>query len=853
MDKNIQAPRTALMKYLDGLLGSMVIYIHAPAGFGKTMSAYLWLKHRARISDIKESWISLDRHDNKSADFCKRFAVALSALQPQNEALRRVVEDRRFDAVPWEMAIHALGAYAVEKEQCFLVLDDLHVIVNEDILVNLPNLLLRLPRNISMIMLSRHMPPDTFSAMVMKGSLSIVDAKYLQFSDEEIKTFFSRNGRRITSKQAGEICKKTGGWAIGLRALLLAQEQSYTLNLTEKYLDSFLRTHVWERWNEDIHRFLKQVSVVPELDAALCEWLTAGDESMEKTDVAETLLALARDNAFLRETEAGKYRFHDLFREFLLQMLAEDGTAVLCAQYDKAGEYFFAQQDYFKAAEYYLNACNDDNVAKALYRMYDYKTASASIENTLNIIHQSIGSSIVEKHPFLLEVQAWTAFVEGRADDFEAYLDKYYALFSKIVLKNPRSVINLMLLRFIDHRDNVCDTMKRLKKMPLKKLVDIQAYTPSITNNQPYFHRSVRDFSEINRCPESGMAQFENSYGSVIGAEFAVLKELLWAGFHYEKSHADEALEYAFEAVKNIPGHCSAEVKFCAMMTLATTLHVSGQKEDANGVLSNVRDMIEEEGAFYLKPNLKAYQCRLKLADGDQMAARSYLRDFMLKLDDNPPLYKMYQYLTAARALIATDEHTKAVLLLVKLLQLAEHFRRPLDIIECRILLAIAYWKKNRGGAAAAIEHIEQATRVAYVYGYKQLFANDGADLVNILHRLHKRSAQRATPPSSHGSGDVPASFVKLLYVMALAESKHSKGFAGGKPQKSISFTDKQKTVMRFLCEGYSKNEIAVEMGLKPSGVKTHIDLVYNKLGVSTSVGAIQKVKELGLLTGVHA
>jgi DNA-binding NarL/FixJ family response regulator len=63
----------------------------------------------------------------------------------------------------------------------------------------------------------------------------------------------------------------------------------------------------------------------------------------------------------------------------------------------------------------------------------------------------------------------------------------------------------------------------------------------------------------------------------------------------------------------------------------------------------------------------------------------------------------------------------------------------------------------------------------------------------------------------------------------------------------NLTFTDKQKTVMHLLCEGFSRNEIAQKMNLKPYTVKSHLELVYKKLDVANSVDAVLKIKEMGL------
>jgi ATP/maltotriose-dependent transcriptional regulator MalT len=54
--------------------------------------------------------------------------------------------------------------------------------------------------------------------------------------------------------------------------------------------------------------------------------------------------------------------------------------------------------------------------------------------------------------------------------------------------------------------------------------------------------------------------------------------------------------------------------------------------------------------------------------------------------------------------------------------------------------------------------------------------------------------------------------------------------------------------VMRFLCNGNSRNEIAEKMGITPYGVKSHMKLIYKKLDVPGGAEAVMRIKELGLL-----
>ncbi|MDR2546328.1 MAG: LuxR C-terminal-related transcriptional regulator [Lachnospiraceae bacterium] len=838
-----QIPRTSLMELLDSFIEKRVIYIHAPAGFSKTVSSLLWLEHRKTLANSKRTWISLDEHYNKTSAFCLRFVSELAKLQPRNTALRELAAHPSFNTASVEFTLRALDVCKENKSEWIFVLDDLHNIENDEILNLLPGLFKRLPGSCTALLLSRTAPPDSFSEMAAKEELAVVDARYLQFTDREIKLFFENNGQFISNRQTDEIMASTGGWAIGIRAMLLSKESSYSFNLADRYFENFLKTHVWERWDEKIKNFMTLISVADELTPEFCEWLKAGEKSLKKLSSTEILSELARENAFLRESGRNAYRFHDLFRDFLLKMLEENGEQALNKQWNRAGDWFFDKKDYFRAIEYYLKGKNDEGIAKSIHSMYDnHKSPSASIEETLRIVRLSLNDSIIKKYPFLLEPQVWAAFVEGRIEELESNLDRYYQLIPEIVLINPRSAVSSMLLRCMDYREPFIKTMKTLRRIPFKGYMS--AATPTITFNMPLFHRSCRDYSELSLDLDQNILLTKKGMSNILGHEFLVIKECFYAGFSFERGNMGKAHEHALLACANIPENCSAEVRFCAMMMLVSVLLAVGNKAEANRVFDSIENMIETQKAFYLEANLDACFYRLRLADGDKESATSWLKNHNINSLENLMFFKLYQYLTTARAHIVLGNYTDAILLLQKLLVLCERYQRPLDIIEAHILLAVIYWKRGRSGHGQpiALEHLEKAAMIACEYGYTQPFANEGADIVNILHRMQKRAIQKEY------TDKIPAEFVKTLHIVALEAAKRSKGLTGGGVSENLTFTNKQKTVMRLMCEGFSRNEIAEKMGLKPYGVKSHTNLIYKKLDVSGSLEAVMKIRELGVL-----
>ncbi|MCL2500713.1 MAG: LuxR C-terminal-related transcriptional regulator [Defluviitaleaceae bacterium] len=830
------APREALMRFLDGLSSKRFIYIHAPAGYGKSFSVRMWMARRAAPS----AWVSVNNFSGrKPSEFCERFADALFALQPDNEALEEIVGHKSFSTAPFEFikrALKVFRSYATDTAAYTLAVDDLHLVTNPHMLKTLPDLFHELPECTNLFILSRAEPPDGFSGFVVKNMMSVVDAEYLRFTENEIKTLFESGGHKLTALQASDILTSTGGWAIGLNAILLSGGYKKRRKLLSRYLETFIREQIWEKWEAKRRDFLIDVSVAEELTADFCDAVTG------KTNSADILDALVRENAFVSVDDEGIYRFHHLFLDFLRHGFERASEKRKNAVHQAAGNWFYKRGNYYKAVEHYIKSGNKKEVTRSLKRMYDYNSPYAAIEDTLSIIRLSVGGSIVDEYPFLLEVQAWTAFVEGRGTDMEEYLDRYFKQLPKIILQNPASAQTALLLRCMDYRNSMIEVTKKLRRLPLKLFG--QSNTPSLSQNMPHFHCSVRDFSEYVSEGDKGFVLFKKTIGVLIGEESEAIILLINGGLAYERGNLNDAYEYALSANTKVKDSFAPEIQFNAFMFLTSVLEAQGHHAEAQRVLDNTSAMIERHKAYYLNANFRAFICRLKMAKGDREAARDWLNHDAEPMQNTLSFYKLYQHFTTARALIVTGDLNMAILLLKKVYALCEQYRRTLGVIEANILLAIAYWKKVRGTQNDALMPLEKAILTAREYGYTQLFANEGADISNMLHKLQKRVIQKDY------AGALSALEIKSLYFTALTRAKHSPGLTGGRVSENLTFTRQQKTIVRYINDGLTQKEIAERMGIKPSSVKVHATLIYKKLDVSNLTDAIIKIRELGVPEG---
>ena len=100
----ICAQRSELLKAIDEAVKNQYIYVHAPAGYGKTVSTLLWLKK----SGCKTIWISLDEYDNTPALFYRLFCMSLLSAIPADARILQEVRSPAFSASPVEYTIDLL-------------------------------------------------------------------------------------------------------------------------------------------------------------------------------------------------------------------------------------------------------------------------------------------------------------------------------------------------------------------------------------------------------------------------------------------------------------------------------------------------------------------------------------------------------------------------------------------------------------------------------------------------------------------------------------------------------------------------------------------------------------------------
>jgi len=817
----ICAPRQELLTRFNAASNKRFIYIHAPGGCGKTVSTLLWIQK----SGCTPIWLGLDAYDNTPAVFYRFFCSSLFSVMPQEEGLSRIITEAAFNDSPVEYTIEIISRFVFDSRKYALVLDDFYFITNEEILKSLVYILKRLPLSITVIILSRSELPSFFAPLNESGKISFIDNSDLAFKSEEIRRFFSSYGRFITEKEAERAFTLTEGWAIAVSALALSGKITADHKLDSGFLDAYLKTQIWDKFDRKLRLFLFETSVVDEFNVKLCERLT------KNPDAEQILNMLCEGNMFISR-QNDTYRYHQLFLNFLRREAEKEKAVKYDVQYRTAADYYFEEGKYFDALRYFVKTDNSKGTAAALYHFWNRTGKSSSELSRISFINE-LPANYLERNPYLYVSCAWYALFFSNASNFFFHLDRLYEHIHDIVNEYDMFVENMLFLFTIDHRYTFTQQMA---KLPANGEVPINAFNVPKSQCQyfPFYHRTHRDYSYYALNTEENFAEFRLVFFMMLGGYYQIIESGVRAGLLYEKNQLKES----FSLVTPNPDTDSDELIFLSKVQVASCLLAMGKEEDSARCRKEIKEFLDAKNLLYLIPIFSAYETKIKLLDGDKAAAAAWLDNYFITDSQKIELHRIFLHFTTVRAYIVLGEYKKAEVLCERIKALSNDFGRLLDRIEATVLMIILKWITDR--KQEAVDLLSNTLKETGPYYFVRVFADEGKAILPILSRLRKKV-------NTGSNRSLDSRYLFEIYQAAYERSKRHKGIACTQI-KPIKLSGRQKSVLEFLAKGYKNAEIVEMTGLSLNTIRSHTKVIYQKLEVNTAIDAVLRARELELI-----
>lgn len=395
-----------------------VVAVTAPAGYGKSTLLTQW----ANIDGRRVAWVSLDRLDDDPSALLSVLAAAFARISGHDDLMAGAAG----------LALSALGraaprlASAVRTSDTpfVLMLDDLQEIRSPDCHDVLEVVLAAVPPGSQVVAASRSAQPHVARLRVQGQTMELGPAD-LALNPEEAQQVFAGAQLHLPIEVAEVVTTRTEGWPVGvyLAAVIAAENGGETLGISgdDRYVADYLYRESLLQLPPEVQHFLRCTAVLDQLHPPLCDAL------LQESGSEGRLRDLEASSQFLVPLDRRRhwFRYHALFREFLLGELRRVDPDLVVTLHLRAADWYEANGSPALALEHLLQTSDLDRCVQLAARLA-LPTYQSGQQLTVHRWLSTLGDATVASHPPLAVQAAWLAALTGHpldADRWAASVD----------------------------------------------------------------------------------------------------------------------------------------------------------------------------------------------------------------------------------------------------------------------------------------------------------------------------------------------------------------------------------------------------------------------------------------------
>jgi LuxR family maltose regulon positive regulatory protein len=785
--------------------------------------------------------------------------------------------------------------------ECALILDDYHAIAAQAIHDGMGFLLSHLPPQMHLILASRADPPLSLARLRSHGDLTELRVSDLRFTPDEAAAFLNQVMElEISAADVAALEQRTEGWIAGLQlAALSLQGRENVADFVaafsggDRYIVDYLLEEVLQRQPERVRHFLLQTAILERLNGSLCDAVTA------RADGQGMLETLERGNLFIipLDNQRQWYRYHHLFADVLKAHALMASPARVPRLHERASAWYEQHDLYAEAIRHALAAEDFERAAGLIERVWPTMRRRQR-ETTVFGWITSLPDALIRHRPVLSVVYALVLLNDGQLDAAESRLqdaerclaamahspESLVVVTDEAQLRSlPASIANARAYRAAAMRDvpsTVTYAQQALELLPEDEEYE-RGTTAALlglaywTGGKP--DAGYRSFAEgLAIFKHMGLPQIAIG-GTLVLAQMGMAQGRLHRTIQICKQSLQLAAEQGDPVLPGTPelylalsevhyeqgDLAAARQLWQSGEILRQQASLSGAKflwrvvqarlTAAEGDMETALDQLHQAEQLYYKapmpvPNVRpisALRARLWLSQDRLMEALNWLSDCGLSVNDELSYLQEYEHLTLAQILIAqyrcdgTDELMhQAMEPLTRLLAAAEAQERTGSIIEILVVQALAY--EAKADLAGAIPTLERALTLAEPEGYVRIFAEHGTPMARLLQEAMMHNITPTYTQQLLTAAETWGQQPKELPHPPIYPSTH--------PTLIEPLSQRELEVLRLLNTELSGPEIARELVVALSTVRTHTKRIYGKLNVTNRRAAVKRAAELDLI-----
>ena len=766
------------------MVGGRVLFFSAPCGFGKTTLA--------------------------------------EALLRGQDVLRLSAGDEGFALPPAE------GRWRV------LLLDDLQSMQDENDWNALCELI-RSGADRRFVLLSRGAPPGCLIAFQYTGLMTVLGVDDLLFGREEVRRLLHSYGVEATDSELSGILRESSGCPLGVAVTARCMSGGKPLSpevLAQSYREVFLyfETAVYHRFDLPMRRFLLELAPFESFDLEMAR-MVSGDSR-----AGELLDWLQRNTTMLRYDDLRRFHYWPQFRAFLLwEMEREYTDEKRRALFSRGGLYYELREDYSHALDCYSKGGDHSKVSELLIHNAELHPGMGHYSE-MEKYYRALPEAEVLASPSLMQGLSMLCALAADYTGSERWYQALARFADQCSGQDAARVQAYSRLAWLDISlpqrgvNGLIETIPAVFRLLRDRKLRLPPF--SVTSALPSIMNGGKDFSEWSRRDDLLYKTLRVPVEAVLGRDGVGLADCAIAESKFEKGEDISARMLSLiPRMSEIEHNGTPDIEFAVCALLARSQLAGGRCEDARRTVVSLRERFAERGLTRFLPNMDAMLCRVALHTGDLDAADAWYREKAPRDPMHINIMKRYRYLTQAMVELADGRPDAAQMTLSPLEPYIKSCARHIDGIHCRVLTAIALYRKKDDAWRA---QLRTALDTAAEYRFTRTISVYGAAVLPLLEALEWEGDKR---------------WHKRLLAGVRSQAAYYPAFLQPRFAPGETLTATERQILSLLCADKSNAEIARIMDVKLPTVKTHVSHILEKLGVSRRSEAKTAAKKLRLVS----
>ncbi len=447
-----------LMDKLSSIYTNSLTVVEAPTGFGKTTA----VRHLIEECTDPVVWFNIDNDDKTKffSDFYARIKSIDEDGYSKLSALGYPVDE---DAC---VKIANILINLKVHENTIFIFDNYHLVSDEKLARILLDVTSNDDNNFRFVLLTQVVRTNMLFDIVLKNKVNYIDQSYFAFTKDEIIMYCRNCGVKLEQDEADFLYKYTEGWisAVYLQLVHYISKGHFDINAS---IDKLVATAIWDKLNIASQDFLTSMGIFESFSFRQAVNIANGSLSDEKIkNILESTSLISYDD---RER---KYYIHSLLKYFLSREFVKLETVFKNKIYQRAGKWYADNLEYLQAIKYY-------------YEYRDYE-AIFSLKHDADVL---ISNATAENKEMFMNILLRTPF--------------------EVKEKNPRSAVVYLFVLFVYHDRDYLQVESNVVMEIIKKSTILNERQKNILYGEIYFCQSMCEYNDIRKMKDLLIKSYE--------------------------------------------------------------------------------------------------------------------------------------------------------------------------------------------------------------------------------------------------------------------------------------------------------------------------------------------------------